>query len=70
MQKGNLTVFDVQRLKQCCRQMLWRTLPGERAMQDLEFQDLLLRALDADIDRLERYHRQEMKKARNICRER
>ena len=50
--------------------MLWRTLPGERAMQDLEFQDLLLRALDADIDRLERYHRQEMKKARNICRER
>ena len=38
--------------------------------KDLEFQDLLLRALDADIDRLERYHRQEMKKARNICRER
>lgn len=67
MQKGDLTVFDVQRLKQCCRQMLWRILPGERAMQDLEFQELILNALDVDMDRLERYHQQEIRKARNIC---
>lgn len=67
VQKGDLTIFDMERLKQCCRYMLWRTLSGESAMQDLGFQERILDALDADIERLERYHRQEIEKARNIC---
>lgn len=67
MQKGDLTVFDVQRLKQCCRHMLWKTMSGEGSMQNLEFQELILRVLDVDVEHLERYHQQEIKKARNIC---
>lgn len=67
MRKGDLTVFDVQRLKQCCRSMLWRTQSREQSMQDLEFQVLLLEVLEADISYLERYHRQEMERVRNIC---
>ena len=67
MQKGDLTVFDVQKLKQCCRYMLWRVLHGERSMQNLEFQELILGALDVDIERLERYHLAEIEKVRNIC---
>ena len=69
VQKSDLTIFDMERLKQCCRYMLWRTLSGESVMQDLEFQERILDALDADIERLERYHRQEIEKARNICTE-
>lgn len=60
MKKGDLTVFDVQRLKRCCRFMIFRILSGEWWMQDLELQELILNTLDADIDLLEHlYQRRE-----------
>ncbi len=59
MKKGDLTVFDVQKLKQCCRSMIFRILSGEGWMQDLELQELILDALDADIGLLEHMFRAE-----------
>ena len=53
MKKGDLTVFDVQRLKQCCRHMIFRLLSGEGWMQDLELQEVILDALETDIELLE-----------------
>lgn len=53
MKKGDLTVFDVQRLKQCCRHMIFRLLSGEGWMQDLELQEIILDALETDIELLE-----------------
>lgn len=52
-QKGDLTAFDVQRLKQLCRQMAWKVLGPEKWMQDLEVQELILDALEVDLDHLE-----------------
>lgn len=53
-QKGNLTAFDMQRLKQLCRQAVWKSLACEKWMQNLEMQELVLNALEADLDFLER----------------
>lgn len=64
MKKGELTVFDVQRLKKYCRLMLFRVLSRERWMQDLELQELLLNCLDADIDLLEHLYRRKAVKER------
>lgn len=57
MKKGDLTVFDVQRLKQCCRHMIFRILSGEKWMQDLELQEVILDALDTDLELLEHLYR-------------
>lgn len=59
MKKGDLTVFDVQRLKQCCRHMIFRILSGERWMQNLELQERILDALDTDIELLEHMYQRE-----------
>lgn len=69
MKKGDLTVFDVQRLKQCCRCMLWRILSVEKWMQNLELQELVLEALDADIGLLEHVCHREAERFRNNCME-
>ena len=53
MKKGDLTIFDVQRLKTCCRNMILRILSGERWMQDRGLLELILGTLDVDIDLLE-----------------
>lgn len=65
--RGDLTAFDVERLKQCCRGMLWRTLAGEYWMQNLELQELMLEALGPDIGYLEYIHEKELKEARKHC---
>jgi hypothetical protein len=56
-QRGNLTSFDVQKLKQICRQMAWKILGRENWMQSMENQELILDALEADVDFLERASR-------------
>jgi hypothetical protein len=56
-QRGDLTSFDVQKLKQLCRQMVWRILGREVWMQSMENQELILDALEADVDFLERASR-------------
>lgn len=53
-QRGNLTAFDTQRLKQLCRQMAWKFLGREEWMQEMEMQELVLEVLEADLDFLER----------------
>lgn len=63
--KGDLNVFDVQRLKQMCRKMVWRLLAQERWMQNLELQELLLDAFEADLELLEKAYRLELQKVRN-----
>lgn len=62
MKKGDLTAFDVQKLKQCCRCMIFRALSRERWMQDLELQEFILDALDTDIDLLEHMYQKEISK--------
>lgn len=52
--KGDVNVYDAQRLKRICRQMAWRLLSRKSWMQNLEFQELLLDALDADLDMLQK----------------
>lgn len=52
--KGNLTAFDVVRLKKLCRQMAWKTLGREDWMQELDTQELILDTLEPDVDFLER----------------
>jgi hypothetical protein len=56
-QRGDLTSFDVQKLKQLCRQMAWKVLGREVWMQSMENQELILDALEADVDFLERASR-------------
>lgn len=58
-QKGDLTAFDVQKLKQFCRQMAWKVLRHENWMQNLETQELVLDTLEADLDLLEHISRRE-----------
>lgn len=53
-QKGDLTALDVQKLKQLCRQMIWRLLGEEPWMQSLEMQELVLGATEVDLELLER----------------
>lgn len=65
MKKGDLTIFDVQKLKQCCGCMLWRILFMEKWMQDLEFQELMLETLEVDIELLERICQREKANSRN-----
>lgn len=62
MKKGDLTIFDVQRLKSCCKSMLLRVLSGERWMQDRGLLELVLSTLDVDIDLLETIYRRETAK--------
>lgn len=57
MRKGDLTVPDMENLKQCCRSMIWRVLWQERWMQNRELQELILQVLDADLEQLERWFR-------------
>lgn len=68
-QKGDLTAFDMQRLKQLCRQMVWRLLGREKWMQDLEVQELILEALEVDLDFLERTCRMANEQVRTAGRE-
>lgn len=65
--RGDLTAFDVEKLKQCCRGMLWKLLAGEGWMQNLELQELMLRALEPDIGYLEHMHRKELKRIQDPC---
>lgn len=53
-QKGDITAFDAQKLKQLCRRMAWKVLGHESWMQDLEAQELILDTLEADLEFLER----------------
>lgn len=62
LQKGDLTVYDVQRLKQFCRQMVWKLLTREPWMQNLGLQELILKTFETDLDLLERIHRLESRK--------
>ncbi len=59
--RGDLNAFDVQKLRQMCRQAAWRFLRGTEWMQGLEMQELILNALEADLDLLENTCR------RNLC---
>lgn len=61
--KGNLNVFDVQKLKQLCRKMAWRLLAQERWMQNLELQELLLDAFETDLELLEKAYKLDLQKA-------
>lgn len=65
LQKGDLTVYDVQRLKQFCRQMAWKLLAREPWMQNLGLQELLLKTFETDLDLLERIQRLESQKNQN-----
>lgn len=65
MKKGDLTVYDVQKLKQCCRRMIWKLLLREKWMQNLELQELMLETLEPDMELLERVHRMELSKLEN-----
>ncbi|MBS6396779.1 MAG: hypothetical protein KH452_06465 [Clostridiales bacterium] len=65
MKKGDLTAFDTQSLKQLCRRMVWKLLIREKWMQNLELQELILDALEADLEFLERVCRIEFQKAQN-----
>jgi len=65
LRKGDLTVFDVQRLKQFCRQMVWRMFARESWMQDLELQELILEIFETDLDLLERVQRLELQRIQN-----
>ncbi len=58
-QEAALSIFDVQRMKQLCRQLLWKLYASERWMQDMGFQELILKILDADMDGLERFFLEE-----------
>lgn len=60
--KGNLNVFDVQKLKQLCRKMVWRLLAQERWMQNLELQEWLLDAFETDLELLEKACQMELQK--------
>ncbi|MCD8363061.1 MAG: hypothetical protein LUC98_08930 [Lachnospiraceae bacterium] len=52
--KGSLTAFDQQRMKQLCRHMAWKLLCRECWMSDIENQEMILHALEADLDFLRR----------------
>ncbi|MCD8249874.1 MAG: hypothetical protein LUC60_08525 [Lachnospiraceae bacterium] len=52
--KGSLTAFDQQRMKQLCRHMAWKLLCRESWMSDVGNQEMILYALEADIDFLRR----------------
>lgn len=64
LKKGDLTVYDMQKMKQFCRQMIWKLFACEPWMQDLELQELLLKAFETDLDLLERIHRLEVQRVR------
>lgn len=55
-QKGDLKVFDVQKLKQLCKRVAWKLLAHEGWMKDLEMQSLFVEILDTDFDLLERMY--------------
>ncbi len=65
MKKGDLTVYDVQKLKQLCGYMAWKMLLGVKWMQSLELQELLMEAFCTDIELLERVHQRELDDVRN-----
>lgn len=65
LKKGDLTVYDVQKLKQLCRQMAWKLLAREPWMQNLELQELILETFETDLDLLERIQHQEFQKIQN-----
>lgn len=62
MKKGDLNVFDAQKLKQFCRRIMWKLLSHQNFMQNLEFQELMMGALEADIELVERIQRLEASK--------
>ena len=51
--QGEMTVYDVQKLKQACRRMAWCLLATEGWMKSLEMQNLVMETLDTDLDLLE-----------------
>lgn len=65
LQKGDLTIYDVQRMKQFCRQMAWKLLAREPWMQNLDLQELILKTFETDLDLLEHIHRMEFQKNQN-----
>lgn len=65
MKKGDLNVYDVQKLKQLCGHMAWKFLNRVEWMQSLELQELLMEAFQVDVDFLERIHQQELEDIRN-----
>jgi len=64
-QRGDLTIFDVEKLKQLCKQMAWRLFAHEDWMNNFEMQDLFVERLDADIALLERIYQMEIQKLQN-----
>lgn len=65
VKRGDLTIYDGQKLKQLCLHMVWRCLAREEWMQDLEFQESLLNLFETDIALLERVHRKELGRLRD-----
>ena len=65
MKKGDLSVYDVQKLKQLCGYMAWKLLLDVKWMQSLELQELLMEAFCTDIELLERAHQRELDDVRN-----
>ena len=62
MKKGDLNVFDAQKLKQFCRRIMWKLFFHKNWMQNLELQELVIDALDADMELVERVQRMESSK--------
>lgn len=69
LRKGDLTVFDVQKLKRLCWHMIWNFLLQEKWMQNPELQELLHETLETDLELLEKVHEMELQKIRNKCAE-
>lgn len=65
MKKGDISVYDAEKLKQLCGYMAWKMLLGVKWMQSLELQELLMEAFSADIELLERTHQRELDNIRN-----
>lgn len=53
-QRGTLTAYDVERMKQLCRHMAWQVLCKEPWMQELDSQKMVLDCLEADLGFLKR----------------
>lgn len=64
MKRGELNVYDAQKLKQLCGRMAWKLLTRVDWLQSMELQELLLEAFQADVDLLERVHQQELENVR------
>lgn len=57
LREEDLTLYDVQRLKQFCKKMAWELLVMENWMENVEMQRLLMETLDTDLELLEKSYR-------------